>query len=70
MSDSILFDSVMSGRPRVLVVENERVSRELYGELLQKWGYEPILVEAEGRQLVDQAFGSSDAERSNSFSSR
>lgn len=41
--------------PRVLVVENDAMTRHVYAELLKHWGYLPILAEGDGIYLLENA---------------
>src|SRR5688572_2717100 len=51
----IMQTNVNSGRPRILLVDNDEHIREPYSILLKYWDYEPILALGEGKALIRDA---------------
>jgi ActR/RegA family two-component response regulator len=45
----------LDSKPRVLIVENDSDFRAYLKELIPLWGYEPIVVDGNGQQLIDSA---------------
>ena len=42
-------------KPRVLIVDNNERVKNMYNELVTHWGYEPILANGIGKDLLEDA---------------
>jgi len=49
------FSQIFSTPPRILIVDNDEGSANIYKELLELWGYRPIVAKGNGQALLQDA---------------